>query len=290
VKNIFENTTFKSGLLFLVVMLLFFIYANSTIKFSLFDFELVKSKELQFAEKKKIIRKKSKHHQSKLEHKKTITFKVDTTHKRFLLIGDSQVGGIMYPFYNYCKYNGHDLAFAQVWYSARDVTYANNDTLKLLIEQYKPDHIVMVIGLNQVFQDRFSKSDEAIEKILATFDTIPYTWIGPASWIPDNGITECYRNNLDEGCFYASDKLVLDRGSDGRHPSASAYYVWMDSIAKWMQNESVHHIMMKKPDQFNASYRFAHRSFNASRKKKNDSEENNVDTNLLKMDVDSLSN
>jgi hypothetical protein len=290
VRKRFNNTIFKTGLLFSGVMLFFLFYANSSYQLSFCDFELVKSKELQFKVERKSTKKKPKRYQNKVENKKIVEFKVDTTHKRFLLIGDSQVGGLMYPFYNYCKYNGHDLAFAQVWYSARDVTYADNDTLKLLIEKYKPDHIVMVIGLNQVYQDRFSKSEEAIEKIHSAFDTIPYTWIGPASWIPDNGITEFYKNNLFEGCFFASDKLVLDRGSDGRHPSASAYYVWMDSIAQWMQNISVHHIQMKKPIQFNTHYKFAHRSFNAGRKKNNTAAESRVDTSTVKMVVDSLNN
>jgi hypothetical protein len=151
----------------------------------------------------------------------------------------------------------------------------------------------MVIGLNQVYQDRFTKSEEAIEKILATFGSTPYTWIGPASWIPDNGITNCYRDNLDEGCFYPSDALTLDRGSDGRHPSASAYYVWMDSIANWMQNESAHHILMKKPNEFNTRYKFAHKSYNAGRKK-NDTlvKDNDVvkDTGIVNVNIDSLNN
>jgi hypothetical protein len=277
-------------MLFSGVMFLFFIYANSNSQINLFGFELVKSKELQI--KEPIIQPKKKSRNRFVTKKKdnVIKAKIDTTHKRFLLIGDSQVGGLMYPFYNYCKFNGHDLAFAQVWYSARDLTYASNDTLSLLIEEYKPDHIVMVIGLNQVFQDRFTKSEEAIEKILATFGSIPYTWIGPASWIPDNGITECYRNNLDEGCFFASDKLILERGGDGRHPSASAYYVWMDSIANWMQNESYYHIQMKKPMQFNTRYKFAHRSFNAGRKKKDTLSNTVIDTNFIKTVVDSLVN
>lgn len=287
-KKYFTNTIFIAGFLFSVIMFLFFIYANCNCQFNLFNLDLVKSNELLITDFKH--KKKTKYQKIKKQVDNIVQAKVDTTHKRFLLIGDSQVGGLMYPFYNYCKYNGHDLALALVCNSARDVTFANNDTLKLLIEKYKPDHIVLVVGLNQVFQDRFSKSELAIEKILSTFNGIPYSWVGPASWIPDNGITECYRNNLDVGCFYASDKLILDRGNDGRHPSPSAYYIWMDSIAQWMQNESIYHIKMQKPLQFNANYAFTHRSFNAGRVKKDPITKIAIDTSSVKVIIDSLGN
>jgi NADH:ubiquinone oxidoreductase subunit 5 (subunit L)/multisubunit Na+/H+ antiporter MnhA subunit len=38
--------------------------------------------------------------------------------------------------------------------------------------------------------------------------------------------------------FYSKD-LILERAKDGRHPSNKACFIWMDSIASWMQNQSV---------------------------------------------------
>lgn len=286
--NSLRNNTFNAGLLLSSVLLLFFVYANSSVEFSLFDYKIVKSKELQFSSNdQKNIKKRKKTTNVVYDEENSLPAKIDTTHKRFLLIGDSQVGGIMRPFYNYCKFNGHELVFAQVWYSARDITYADNDTLKQLIETYKPDHIVMVIGLNQVYQSYFSQTEDALNKILNTFKDIPYTWVGPASWVPDNGITQFYKENLDEGCFFASDTLVLARGSDGRHPSTQAYSVWMDAIAKWMQNKSIHHIKMNKPDKDFYGYNFKYRTFNAGHKNDKDTLNSVVDTNSSSIPMDS---
>jgi hypothetical protein len=259
----------KAGMMLVLVMSVFLYYANTEQIWRIGPWELKKSLDLKWpASSTPKAKKKTRSNKPKA----VVVTQIDTTPKRFLLVGDSEVEGLMYPFDDYCRYNGDSLLLAHVWYSATDMVYANNDSLKKRIEEYKPDHIVMVIGLNQVTQQNFSNSEKAVQSILQTFGDIPYTWIGPANWIPDLGINQLYADLVDSGQFFYSGGLVLERGKDGRHPSKQAYYVWMDSIAQWMEKESIHHIRMKKPDTVFPYRKINRVTMNASRRKNNNAE------------------
>jgi hypothetical protein len=107
----------------------------------------------------------------------------DTANKRILLVGDSQAEGLMDPLYNYAHNNGHDFVFALSWYSATDIIYGATDTLKNTIERIKPDYIIVVLGLNQIFQSHFDPSKKAVKSILNTIGDVPFSWIGPANWV-----------------------------------------------------------------------------------------------------------
>jgi hypothetical protein len=128
------------------------------------------------------------------------------------------------------------------------MTYASCDTLKNNINRFKPEYIIFVIGLNQVFQRNFDNSRDAISKIIAEFKDIPYTWVGPANWVKDHGINDLYRENIDSGAFYFSGNLVLDRAEDGRHPSINGSKKWVDSICYFLTNKAKHRIKMDKID------------------------------------------
>jgi hypothetical protein len=237
---------FLSGLILISSMSFFIYYSNASLIFKTYGFELKKSNDLTFTSiiKKKIVYKKTPVLIKKL---------IDTSSKRFLLIGDSEIEGLRNPFYDYCRKNGHQLALAMIYYSSTDMTYGNSDTLKKIIAQYKPNHIVIVIGLNQIYQTNFEGSENAIDKIIETFDTIPYSWIGPANWTEDKGINNLYINKIDSGKFFLSKNLILERAKDGRHPSNPACFIWMDSIASWMQNKSTWKIKMNRPDSMEKS-------------------------------------
>jgi hypothetical protein len=232
------------GLLLTISLTLFLLYANSQFELRIWGIALKKNNDLLFDFKSETKKERPKSITVPLIRKTTI----DSTKKRFLLIGDSQIEGLRNPFYDYCIKNGHELALAMIWYSSTDMTYGNNDTLKNLIAKYNPNHIVFVIGLNQIYQTHFESSEKSIENILKTFDTIPYSWIGPANWTEDKGINSIYSSKIDSGKLFLSKNLILERANDGRHPSNKACFIWMDSIADWMQNKSVWHIKMNKPD------------------------------------------
>jgi hypothetical protein len=267
-----RSSILLSGIVFVLVLGLFVIYANIPNKWYVAGYELKKNNDLQFVDFKKDTTLPSSSPSTTPKKDSILLTTIDTLPKRIIFIGDSQVEGLMYPFYDYCKFNGHDLAFVQIWYSATDMTYAANDTLKSIIDRYKPTHIVMAIGLNQIYQKYTERSEEAVKSILTTFNGIPYTWIAPANWTADFGINEMYKRTIDSGHLFLSKDLVLERAEDGRHPSKAACFIWMDSIAQWMQTKSAYKLNMKKPDTIYKVRTIPFRVLNVGKKEKKETE------------------
>ncbi len=240
--NTSRKNTFLFGIMLLFIIGLLFIYENSDFKITLLNYTLKKSAELQFREKK-----------PNPPIKKRIIAPVKKEieilkNKRILLAGDSEAGSIVYEIQKYAVLNGHNLCRTIIWNSATDKTYASSDTLKNNIQRFKPEYIIFVIGLNQVFQRNFDESKNALNKIIEEFKDIPYTWVGPANWVKDNGINQFYKENIDSGAFFLSGNLVLERAEDGRHPSTSGSKKWVDSICYFLTNKAKYKIKMDKID------------------------------------------
>jgi hypothetical protein len=237
-----RKNTFLFGLMLVFIIGLLFIYENSDFKITLLNYTLKKSAELEIREKK-----------PNPPIKKRIIAPVKKEieilqNKRILLAGDSEAGSIVYEIQKYAVLNGHNLCRTIIWNSASDNTYANTDTLKNNIKRFKPEYIIFVIGLNQVFQKYFDNTKTSIQKILEEFKDIPYTWVGPANWVKDNGINQVYQENIDSGAFFLSGNLILERGTDGRHPSTSGSKKWVDSICYFLTNKAKYRIKMEKID------------------------------------------
>jgi hypothetical protein len=248
-----ENNTSKkftiiAGVLFVLSMGFFIWTTNFAQPFSWRGFSLQLSEDLRIKKKKEI---NNITRVRKLTPDTVLNKQKDTSHHRILLVGDSQVEGLRIPFYDYCIKNKHELVAAMTWYSSTDLDYAANDTLSQVIKKYKPDYIVMVIGLNELWMKNQEPSTAAVRKIIDLFDTIPYAWIGPANWQEDHGINETYQKTVDPGCFFLSKDLVLPRAKDGRHPSRIGYQIWMDSLAYWFEEKAFFRLPMKKPDSVN---------------------------------------
>jgi len=240
--NMSRKNTFLFGLMLVFIIGLLFIYENSDFKITLLNYTLKKSAELEITEKK-----------PNPPIKKRIIAPVKKEieilqNKRILLAGDSEAGSIVYEIQKYAVLNGHNLCRTIIWNSASDNTYANTDTLKNNIQRFKPEYIIFVIGLNQVFQKYFDNTKTSIQKILEEFKDIPYTWVGPANWVKDNGINQVYQENIDSGAFFLSGNLILERGTDGRHPSTSGSKKWVDSICYFLTNKAKYRIKMEKID------------------------------------------
>lgn len=156
----------------------------------------------------------------------------DTSIKSVLLIGDSQVEFLKTPIYNYCLNNNYKLVASIAWYSSTTAAWATGDTLEKFIIKYKPDFVIIVLGLNELFIKNMEPRRKYIETITNTItaQNIPYYWIGPAAWTKDEGITSLMQEELDT-LFYPSQKLILARASDKRHPSMEASRIWFDSVA-----------------------------------------------------------
>lgn len=236
-----RKNTFLFGLMLVFIISLFFVYQNNEITLHFSGFELKKNADLLVSEKKPIVVKKKP---IAIVQKKVEILK----NKRILLAGDSEAGNLVYEMQKYAVLKGHNLCRTIIWNSASDMTYASCDTLKNNIARYQPEYIIFVIGLNQVFQRNFNNSREAVNKILADFKDIPYTWVGPANWVKDDGINDFYRETVDSGAFYMSGNLELERGNDGRHPSVKGSKIWVDSICNFLTKIARYRIKMEKID------------------------------------------
>ena len=215
--NTSRKNTFLFGLMLVCIIGFFFLYVNSDYSAKVFRYDLKKSTELRITKKKPILKKKP-------------------------------IVQIVYEIQKYAVLNGHNLCRAIIWNSASDRTYANSDTLKNNIQRFKPEYIIFVIGLNQVFQRNFDDSKNAINKIIGEFKEIPYTWVGPVNWVKDYGINQCYEDNIDSGAFFLSGNLILERAEDGRHPSTTGSKKWVDSICYFLTKKAKYRIKMEKID------------------------------------------
>ena len=153
--------------------------------------------------------------------------------KRILLIGDSQLEGLRLPIYNYCKWNNSNLVASVVWYGSTTKQWGTTDTLDHYLRKYKPSFVFVALGLNELFVNDLDKRREYIAAIKNKLNSkgIPYFWIGPAAWKQDKGVINIMAE-LNGNLFIDSSKLNLDRADDGRHPSRSAAWVWMEEVAK----------------------------------------------------------
>ena len=263
--------TLLAGLLFLMCTSILAWYSNSEKSFVLMGETLKKSLELQW-EKELKPNAPSK----KVVASTPTNYSPDK--KRILLVGDSEAEGLMYPLNDYCQNSGHELVKAVVWYSASDMTYAANDTLKNEIAKVKPDYIIMVIGLNQIFQQSFDSSIKAVAKIKETFGDIPYTWVGPANWVDDKGINNVYDSQTDPGTFFLSKNLVMGRGKDGRHPDLNGYYIWMEALSKWLKTEAKWKLNMNTPPKRGSKRTFILKLMNPSTQKKKELQKETFET------------
>jgi hypothetical protein len=178
---------------------------------------------------------------------KTATNKrtVDTSSQRILMVGESMIEGLMFPFMHYAKYNHHTLK-AKIWYGSRIIDWGASDTLKKMIADFKPTYIIISIAANELFVRNVEEREPALKKIIAQMDGYKYIWIGPPNPKKDNGINDMIKRNVGEGQFFMSKYMQFDRRRDGVHPVPEGSRKWADSIAVWIMDKSKYPIQLKK--------------------------------------------
>lgn len=156
----------------------------------------------------------------------------DTTKTRVLLFGDSELDHMRVPVYNYCKNNNCELVASITWYGSTTVKWGEGDTLQKYLDLYKPDFVICILGLNELFIPNVEPRRESVRNIVSTIRAsgAKYYWVGPAAWKQDQGICSMLQEELDSLCF-PSERLTLERANDHRHPSRDGSKVWFDSVA-----------------------------------------------------------
>ncbi len=163
---------------------------------------------------------------------------IDTAKKTILFVGDSMLEGLSPRLAAYAKHNGHKL-YSVIWYSSTSAKWGNSNKLRSYIKKIEPDFIFISLGANELFvSDIAKKREQFVKNIIADVDTIPYLWIGPPNWKPDTGINDLVAANAAEGCFFLSNGMQFDRAKDGAHPTRKSAQAWMDSVIRWMPQNS----------------------------------------------------
>lgn len=162
---------------------------------------------------------------------------VDTGGPRVLLIGDSQLEGLSHPVGEFCVANGYRHVGSVLWYGSTTTQWAESDTLDFFLRKFRPDLVLVAIGLNELFVVDMDNRARSIRTILEKIDRqkIRHFWIGPAAWKQDRGIVKVL-SDINGPAFYPSQLLKLERAKDGRHPSRDGAKVWFDSVSRHLPN------------------------------------------------------
>lgn len=180
----------------------------------------------------------------------TVNNKVDSSAQRFLLIGDSMNEFLRIRMQDYCRNNGHTMNTV-IWYSSSTLWYGQCDTIAHFIRKFKPTYVVLTIGSNELFiKDIIKERDAFAQHVIDQIDTLPYIWVGPPNWKDDTGINDLIISKAGRSRYFESKKLSFKRGKDGAHPVRESAYAWMDSIAKFLQNDAAHRVLMNPPKTF----------------------------------------
>jgi hypothetical protein len=170
---------------------------------------------------------------------------IDTTPQRILMVGESMIEGLMFPFMHYAKYNG-DILKAKIWYGSRILDWGRSDTLKHMIDSFKPTFIIISVASNELFIKNIDSREPEMQHIAEQLKGYNYVWIGPPNPKKDNGINALIQRNLEEGRFFMSKYMHFDRRRDGVHPVPESSRKWADSIAVWIMEKSKQPIRLLK--------------------------------------------
>lgn len=158
--------------------------------------------------------------------------------QKILFLGDSMTGWMAERLNAYGDENGFEVATV-VWDGSTLPKWGNSDSLKELIEEQKPDAIMVSLGMNDMFETNpEARFGDDLSAILNAFGEIPYLWVGPPTW-PGHQQGEVFNSWLEErlghGNFFRSDSLTLPRQSSSNpHPTRGGIEKWIDLVVEWI--------------------------------------------------------
>ncbi len=159
--------------------------------------------------------------------------------ERILLVGDSMIEWVRFRLASWCKEAGYTL-HTVIWPSSGLVWWGSCDTLRAFIQRYKPTYLLISLGSNELFVPAIERRKPKLERILSQVGDIPLVWIGPPAWKQDKGIIDFLRKNLGPGRYISSERLVMERYTDGAHPTPSEAYRWADTIVAYLRDSALY--------------------------------------------------
>jgi hypothetical protein len=200
----------------------------------------------------------SEQHSGKFSKKDSLTLRKEAferyfpntpndTIKRILFIGDSQLENLRKPIRKKLMDNNYELVGSIIWYGSSTKQWASSDTLNYFMVKYKPDFVIIALGLNELFVNDMDKRTAYAKRIKSKLESahMPYYFIGPAAWVKDKGITTVLQNTFGD-LFFPSHTMNLARAADGRHPSKDGAEVWFEQVAKQMTAKGILNLTQRK--------------------------------------------
>ncbi len=157
-----------------------------------------------------------------------------------LFIGDSMTGWLAERLHAYGKQNGFDVSTV-VWDGSTIKKWGSTPKLPTLVKTYKPDVILVSLGMNELFEQKPSRFKAQVDAIKAAAGDVPVIWVGPPSW-PGHGKGETLNSwladEMGDGHFFRSFDLKLPRQSKTNpHPTRQGMIEWMDAVVNWIQED-----------------------------------------------------
>lgn len=248
------NPLLKISLILVITLAVLTVFSFSEKNFKLMSLELKKPAIKEFltaknqdlsAEKKLALAEAGKNQEADSLEKQDNRM-LDTTSQRILMVGESMIEGLMFPFKKYASHNKHKL-LTKIWYGSRFMDWAKDDTLKKVIERFKPSYILISIGSNELFVRNIEERDTFVKNIVRQLGDHKFIWIGPPIPRKDNGISKLITDNVGEDRYFVSKYMKFKRKRDGVHPKPESSRVWADSIAAWIMKESRYPILLNDP-------------------------------------------
>ena len=157
---------------------------------------------------------------------------------KILFIGDSMTGWMAERLNAYGDENGFEVSTV-VWDGSTLPKWGKAEGLVNIIEEQKPDAIMVSLGMNDMFESRpEARFGDDLQAILNAFGDIPFLWVGPPSW-PGHSEGEIFNDWLAErlgpGNYFRSDRLSLNRQSKSNpHPTRDGIEKWIDEVVEWI--------------------------------------------------------
>ena len=176
----------------------------------------------------------------------------DSLPQSIFIFGDSMTFNLALRLAQYAKANGHEIHSVN-WDSSNTKIWAESDTIQHYIKLYRPTHIFISLGSNELYFKDPSSRAPYVKSIIEKIDTIPFVWIGPPNWKEDTGINDMLEEICGKGSFFRSAGMEFKRKKDNIHPTRESSALWIDSIMRWLPKSDHPFIANIPPDSIKKS-------------------------------------
>lgn len=161
--------------------------------------------------------------------------------RNVLFIGDSMTGWMGERLQAYGADNGFEVATI-TWDGATIAKLAGSGRLPQFMAKYKPDMVVLNIGMNDMWMKNPEQRVGAdLDKILGAVSGTPFLWIGPIEW-PGREYGTVFNKWLKERVeatpgghyFDASGVKVPRQSAKNPHPTRPGIQTLVDAVVEWL--------------------------------------------------------